>query len=470
MPKIQKSIDFFPTVCYNAREVMIMKTNALTQGPIFKSLLAFSLPMIITNTVSILFHAADVAVLALLVDGPAVAAVGACGSLITLLVSLFTCLATGANVLISKRIGAEDEIGTRRAVGTSLTIGLISGFILMAIAQLFARQFLIWMDCQPDVLDMATLYMRIYFLGMPILMLNSFTVSALRASGDSLRPMIYMLISGATNVVANFIFVSVFHMTVEGVAIATVLSSALTLTFALIRLCRSRGICRVEAKYLGIGKEEFIEIVRVGIPSCFSALSFFVANVILASKVNSMGTNAMTANAISGQFDGIIYTVGAAIASATSVMIAQNFGARQPDRIKKALGVGVAYATAVSLVLGISFVLLAEPLLGILSDDPDVIAIAKDRMTLLCLTYFITSIMEVFSFSLRALRRQKSTMVVGAVCGFGIRVLWAFFAWPLYPTLSMLFACFGISAGVAILIYLFVYRGVLREFNTEWSA
>jgi len=371
-------------------------------------------------------------------------------------------LATGANVLISKRIGAKDEDGTKRAIGTSLTVGLCSGVLLMVIALVFARRFLILMNCQPDVLDMATLYMRIYFLGMPVMMLNSFATSVLSASGDSVRPMAYMIVSGIINVIANIIFVVAFHMTVEGVAIATVLSSAVTLTLALIRLLRSEDICRVRIRYLGIGKGELLEIVRVAVPTCLCSLFFYAANIVYASAVNSLSTNSMTANAISGQFDGIIYTVGSAIASATAVMISQNFGAGRFDRLRKVMRVSVVYVTVVSLCLGVGFVVLAESMLRILSDDDEVIAIAKDRMTLLCLTYFVTSIMEVFAFSLRALKRQNSTMVVGAVCGFGIRCLWRWMFWPIEPTLSMLFAGYAVSGFFAIVIYLFVYRRTMN--------
>ena len=224
-----------------------MKRYLLTQGSVFKALLAFSFPMIITNTINILFHAADVAVLAGFADGYAVAAVGACGTLITLMVALFTGLAAGADVLIAKRIGANDEPGTRKAIGTSLLIGLLSGFFLLIVALIFARRFLILMNCQPDVLDMATLYMRIYFLGAPIMMLNSFAVAILRSSGDSVRPMIYSLISGATNVVANILFVVVFSMSVDGVALATVISSALSLTLAIIRLFNNKNGFKLKA-------------------------------------------------------------------------------------------------------------------------------------------------------------------------------------------------------------------------------
>ena len=449
---------------------MSMKKSALTQGSIFKTLFLFSFPMIITNTMNVLFHAADVAVLARFVEGPAVAAVGACGSLIMLMITLFTGLATGANVLIAKRIGAGDESGAKRAIGTSLTIGFLSGIILMTVALIFARRFLIWMNCQPEVLDMATLYMKIYFMGAPIMMLKAFSLAVLRSTGDSVRPMIYALISGATNVVANIFFVLVFNLTVEGVALATVLSGGLTLVLALIRLFRNEKLARLSIRDFGIGKIEFREILGVGVPTCLCSLSFYIAGVILSAAVNSLSTDAMTANSISGQFDGIIYTVGTAIASATAVIVAQNYGAKQPDRIRATIRVSVLYVTAVSLVLGVSFVLFADPLLGILSDSPTVIEIAKDRMTLLCLTYFITSIMEVFAFSLRALKRQRCTTLVGAICGLGIRTLWRFFVWPINPTLSMLFACYAVSATIAIVIYLFVYRATIKRFVTAHTV
>lgn len=464
------NVDFPEAMLYNICGVIKVKKSALTQGNIIKALVMFSLPMIITNTINILFHAADVAVLAYFAEGAAVAAVGACGSLITLMVSLFSGLATGANVLISKRVGANDEHGTTRAVGTSLSLGFLSGIFLMCVSLLFARKFLVLMNCQPDVLDMATLYIKVYFMGSPVMMLNSFAHAALISSGDSARPMLFSMLSGFTNVIANIFFVVVCDLAVAGVAIATVCSSAVSLTLVLIRLFSKRGLCKPEWRSLRINGKDFFEIVKVGVPTCFTSLSFFTANVILASAVNSISTDAMTANAISGQFDGIIYTVGAAIASASSVMVAQNYGARRIDRIRKTILTGIIYVTTVSLILGTAFVVFAEPMLYLLSDSAQVVAIAKDRMTLLCLTYFVTSIMEVFSFSLRAVKRQKATMVVGFVCGFCIRCLWRYLVWPLHPTLSMLFACYTISAFVAIIIYAFVYKNALKTLHREMAV
>ncbi len=446
---------------------MDMKENLLTRGPVFKALFVFSLPMIITNTVSILFHAADVAVLSFFAGEADVAAVGACGSLITLMVSLFTALATGANVLISKRIGAGDESGTQKAIGTSLSIGLLSGVLLMLVSLAFARKFLILMNCQPAVLDGATLYMKIYFLGSPIMMLNSFAVAGLRATGDSTHPMIYSMLSGAVNVALNVFFVTVLDLAVAGVAIATVASSAVSLVLVMTRLFAGKERRLVSLRNLRIYWADFLDIVKIGVPTCLCSLSFFLANVVLSSAVNSISTDAMAANSISAQFDGIIYTVGTAIASATSIMVAQNYGAGNLERIKRTIFVGILYATAISILLGTLFVVFAEPMLSLLTDSESIIDIAKDRMTFLCLTYFITSIMEVFSFSLRAIKRQVSTMVVGFVCGFCIRCLWRYFVWPANPTLSMLFASYAVSAFVAIMIYLLVYRFALRKIERE---
>ena len=439
----------------------------LISGGIFKTLVVYSLPLIVTNVVAILFHAADVAVLSLMAGDLAVAAVGACGSLITLLVSLCSGFATGANVLIAKRIGSRDEIGVRRAVGTALVIGFCAGLFLMTIALLFARKLLVWMQCQPDVLDMSVLYMKIYFLGMPFTMLYNFVAAILRASGDSVRPMKYMLISGVLNVLLNVMFVGILGLTVSGVAIATVLSHLVSLIMGSAALIRSHGICKIERKHLRVRWLEFGEMIKIGVPASAGGLCFYVSNVIISSTVNSMSTDAMTANAIAGQFDGFIYTVGNAIALATMTMVGQNFGAGRFDRIRKSVKTSALYATAASLLLGVVFVLFDDTLLNILTDSASVIAIAKERMIFLCLTYFITSIMEVLSFTLHALRRQKYVLMVCAICGFGVRSFWTWFVWPLNPTLWMLFGSYAASAFVAIILYVFMYRSTMKKYELE---
>jgi Na+-driven multidrug efflux pump len=271
------------------------------------------------------------------------------------------------------------------------------------------------------------------------------------------------------NVGLNVLFVGAFGLSVAGVAIATALSNLLSLILGLIALLRSRGPCRIVRKYLRFEWGEFIAMLRIAVPTALGGLCFFVSNIFISATVNAMSTDAMAANAISGQFDNVIYSVGSAIAIATMNMVGQSHGAKDFGRIKKAIGIGTVYATVTSLALGVLFVLFAEPMLYILTDSSSVVAIAKDRMTLLCLTYFITSIMEVLGSSLRTLHRQTAVMVVSGICGFGVRSAWTFFVYPLAPSLSMLYTSFAVSAGVAIVCYLFIVRGTFRRLKEAFA-
>ena len=438
----------------------------LTEGKIFKTLFIYSLPIILTNVVQLLFHAADVAILGIMVDDAAVAAVGACGPIISLLVSLFASFATGANILIAKHVGAKNEERGRKATGTAVLIGFLSGLIMMAIALIWARDILVLMKCQPDVLDSAVTYMRIYFLGMPIIMLYNFVAAVLRSVGDSFRPMIYMLVAGVVNVGLNVFFIAVCNMTVVGVALATLVSNLASLILALIALFRNNGYCKIELKNLRIFKDEFKGIIKIGVPACLCSLSFYVANLFMSAGVNSISSDAMTANAIAGQFDAIVYNVGMSIAIACMSMVGQCYGAGLLDRAKKTVFTSIAYVTVASLSLGSLVVIFSRPLLDIMTDSAAVIEIGREQLTVVCFTHFITSIMEVLSFSLRALKRPNCTMVVGFICGFGIRTLWATVIWKLIGgSVSTLFLAYGVSAFCAMVIYAIIFVRVMKKEN-----
>lgn len=436
----------------------------LTQGKVFKTIFIYSLPLILTNVVQLLFHAADVTVLGIMADDFAVASVGACGPIISLLVSLFASFATGANILIARHVGANDETRARRATGTAIIIGFLSGLIMMIIALIWARDILTLMKCQSEVLDLAVTYMRIYFLGMPIIMLYNFVASILRSVGDSFRPMIYMLISGVVNIGLNIFFIAVCNLTVVGVALATLLSNLISLILALIALLKHKGYCKIEFKNLQIFKNEFVEIVKIGVPACLCSLSFYVANLFMSAGVNSISPDAMTANAIAGQFDAIVYNVGMSIAIACMSMVGQCYGAGLMDRVKKTVTASAIYATVASLSLGSLVVIFSDFLLDIMTDSASIIAIGKEQLTVVCLTHFITSLMEVFSFSLRALKHPNCTMVVGFICGFGIRTLWATVIWDLLGgAVSTLFFAYGVSAFCALVTYVIIFAKVTRQ-------
>lgn len=307
-----------------------MHSNTLTKGPIFRTLAIYSLPLIITNLVLLLFHAADVAVLGIMANDIAVAAVGACGAIITLLVNLFTGFATGA--------GNYD--GVKRATGTAIVIAFASGALLAIGVSIFAKDLLELTKCQPDVLDLATLYMKIYFLGMPITMLSTFVSTILRATGDSVRPMAYMLLSGLVNVGLNVLFVGVFNLTVAGVAIATVLSTLLSLILMLVALFKNKNF-NLKLRDFVLRKNETIEMTKIAISTCLCSIFFYIANVFIGAAINSISTDAMSGNAFAEKIDGIVYSVGCSIAISTASMVGQNLGAKRLDRIKKLIKVSV---------------------------------------------------------------------------------------------------------------------------------
>lgn len=436
----------------------------LTQGKIFKTLFIYSVPLILTNAVQLLFHAADVTVLGILVNDSAVAAVGACGPIISLLVSLFASFATGANILIAKHVGSRNQERGRKATGCAIVLGLLSGFIMMIIAEIWARDILILMKCQESVLDLAVKYMRIYFLGMPIIMLYNFIAAILRSVGDSLRPMIYMFIAGVVNIGLNIFFVTVCNLTVEGVALATFLSNLVSLILAFIALFRNKGYCKIEFKNLRIFKDEFIEIVKIGVPSCLCSLSYYIANLFVSAGLNSISEEAMSAGAYAGQFDAIVYNVGMSIAIACMSMVGQCYGAGMIDRVKKTIITSALYGTIASLSIGSLVVIFSENLLGIMTDNSLVIAIGKEQLLTVCLTHFITTLMEVFSFSLRALKRPNCTMVVGFICGFGVRTLWVTAVWPhIGETVGTLFLAYGVSAFCAMVTYIVLFVQTMKR-------
>ena len=441
-----------------------MNKAIMTSGPMFSTLVKFSLPMIIVSILQMLFHTADTAVLGIMSGDAEVAAVGACGSLISLLLCLVMGYASAANVVVSKRIGEQNVERARQATGTALILGVLSGVLLMVVVVALSRYFLIWTNCQPEILDMADLYMKIYFLGMPITMLYNFTASILRASGDSVSPMIYMIISGVANVLLNVVFVAFLGMTVDGVALATVLSNGIALALSLIKLVKNKDYCKIEVKNFRLQKDDTLEMLAIGFPSCLSGLAFYLGEVIVVSAVNSISTDAMTANAISAQIDRINYTVGSAIASANGVIVAQNFGARKFDRIKKIITIGSIYCMAVTMLLGIVEVVLADVFIGIFTDSNAIVELTKDRLILVALTNFITTNMEIFSNSVRALKRPRVLFVVGVTCGLSIRAGWALFIWPLCGTLPFLFICFPLSTFVGTIIHAVVTKkSITRE-------
>ncbi len=439
----------------------------MTVGPIFKKLFLYALPLVGTNLLQMLFNAADVVVLGILCGDKEVGAVGATTSLINLIIAVFVGLSSGASVVISRYMGAGDEEGAHRAVGTSIVIALISGVVLLIVGVTCSRYFLAWLDTPKELIDGATKYMTIYFIGVPIIMLYNFIASILRAVGDTLRPLIYLLIGGIINIGLNVFCILVLNLTVEGVAIATVSSQLASVILSLIALLKSKGYGQFSLKYFKVYKQQLKDIILVGLPSGIQGALFNIANVTIQTNINAFGDKMVTANTSAQQFDGILFFIGNGIALACMAFVSQNYGAGKIDRIKKVFGQAVALVTGVGITLGIVLVLCADLLLSIMTSDPTVIEYAKIRLTILGLTYFTCGIMECFSYSMRALGKSITAMIISLVGVCGFRILWLNTVFLLLPTRAMLYWAWTCSWVFSIALYSCFFFPLIKKLSKK---
>ncbi len=435
----------------------------LTSGSIFKRLIIYSIPFIFTNILQILFNAADVAVVGVFVGEQAVAAVGANSSLNVLLVGLFVGLSIGTNVVLARYVGARDIENARRTVGTSILVALIGGIALLLIGVPLAETFLVWMGCAPNILEMATSYLRIYFLGMPIMMVYNFCASILRAVGDTRRPLIYLLIGGVVNVGLNVFFVLVLKMTVEGVAIATIASQLICAVLSIIALLKSDGYACLKIKHLRFYKRQLKQICIIGLPSGLQSVAFNISNVLIQSTVNSFGDVGMAANTTAQQFDAVIYNVGNAISMSCMAFIGQNIGARRMDRVKQTILNGVLLSFIFTFGVGALFALLSEFLCGIIASSEEVISYACKRLTVLGITYFLCGIMEVFANSMRALGKPVIALFISVLGAVVLRLLFLEISMALWPSFAIIFYSYPVSWLCTILIYLCVLPSVYKK-------
>ena len=443
----------------------------LTSGPILKKMFLYAIPFIFTNILQILFNAADVAVIGIFRGDNAVAAVGANTTLTGLVVNFFVAFSIGSNVVLAKYVGAKDLTNARRTIGTSLVLAITAGLILVSIGVPLAPTFLKIMGCAPEILDMATIYLRIYFLGMPITMLYNFCASILRAVGDTKRPLVFLMIGGVTNVLLNLFFVCVCNMNVEGVAIATITSQAISATLSLRVLAKGNSYGSIKKEYFRIHKKQLAEICKIAVPSGLQSIAFNIANVLIQSTVNSFGAVGMSANTVSGQFDAMIYNLGNAIALSSMAFVSQNIGAKRMDRVKRSIYCGLLLVVLMSFGVGSLFAIFAPNLCGIIANSQEVINMAVIRLCIMASTYFICSIMEVFSFSVRAMGYSVYSLIISVIGAVVIRMLALKIGISLINEFYIIFITYPISWVITDLVYIFavvkIYKKVKAKIENE---
>ena len=436
----------------------------MIHGPLAGKILLFALPLMLSSLLQLLFNAADVVVVGRCAGKEALAAVGSTSALINLLVNLFVGFSVGTNVVVARDLGAGREEDVSGSVHTAIAISLLSGVILTLLGVGLARQLLIWTSSAPDVIDLATIYLRIYFCGMPVNMLYNFGAAILRAQGDTRRPLYYLAIAGVTNVALNLLFVIVFQMSVAGVALATIISQAVSALLVVGCLMRDQGPLRLELRKLRLEKRVVRRILQVGLPAGFQGIVFSLSNVVIQSSINSFGSTAIIAgSSASANIEGFVYVSMNSFYQTDLTFTSQNYGAGECRRVDRSLLLCQMYSMVFGLVLGNLAVFFGHPLASIYAPgEEDVIAQAMLRLKYVCSLYCLCGVMDVMVGALRGLGYSVVPMIVSMVGACGTRLIWVATIFQVYHTPEVLYSSYPVSwtitAAVHIAFFFFIRK------------
>ena len=420
----------------------------MCEGPLFSKIWIFTIPLILSGLLQLLFNAADMIVAGRYVGKEALAAIGSTSSLINLLTNVFIGLSTAANVLVARFFGSGRENDVQETVHTSIALSFITGVIMTVLGIAVAPKLLVLMGTHESVLPMATLYTRIYFLGMPVLMIYNFGAAILRAIGDTKRPLYYLTISGAINAICNVIFIVVFHMGVDGVAYATVLSQTISAVLTLRCLITSDECYRFEFKKLHIYKDKFLQILRLGLPAGFQGSIFSISNVLIQSSVNSFGPDVMAGNSASSNIEGFVYVAMNTFSVTSLSFVSQNYGKHYFERIKKTLLICLGSVTAVGLITGTLVYVFGPELLSLYANEADkavVIEKGMIRLSIIMFTYFTCGAMDTCVGAIRGLGYSIMPMIVSLLGACAFRVVWIFTIFRAFRSLETLYISYPIS-------------------------
>ena len=443
------------------------KTNKyemdMCNGPLLRKILIFSIPLMLSGMLQLLFNAADIVVVGQFAGSNALAAVGSTSSLTNLIVNVFMGLSVGANVLVARFYGAGQKKELDEMIHTAITTSFICGVALVIIGMVLARPALTLMDTPSDVIDQSVLYMRIYFAGMPIMMLYNFGSAVLRAIGDTKRPLYYLLFAGVINVVLNLIFVICFHMDVAGVALATVISQAVSAFLVIRCLIMNDGDVKLDLKKLCIAPDKLLKMIQIGVPAGLQGAMFSVSNVLIQSSVNSFGSLAMAGNTAGQNIEGFVYTAMNALHQGAVSFSGQNYGAKKIKRIAKITVICEVTVAVVGILLCAVVLPLAPVLLKLYSKDPVVIQYGVNRLVIICTTYFLCGMMDVMVGILRGMGYSIAPMIVSltGVCAF--RVIWIYTIFAKYRTLDSLYLSYPVTWATTFLIQLLIFIIVYKR-------
>lgn len=448
-----------------------MKNNRfeidMCNGPLMPKLVSFAVPLMLSNALQLLFNAVDLIVVGRFAGSDSLAAVGATNALINMFINLFIGVSLGANVIAARFYASGDFKKMSSAVHTAILFAFVSGVVMLGVGQVLSRPALALMDTPPEILDKSALYMRIYFTGMPFFMLYNYGAAILRAVGDTKRPMLFLVIAGATNAGLNVFLVTVFKLDVAGVAIATVISQVISCVLVMLVLFRSPEGYRLHFSKLRIDLSVLKSIVSIGVPAGLQSVVINFSNVILQSSVNSFGQDAMAGYTAANSVFGFLYSSANSITQACMSFTSQNLGAKKYDRMRKVLLNCLILETAFELLLGAVAFFFGEQVLGIYSSSPEVIKYGLEILSLTTLTYFICGYMDCIPGALRGMGYSAVPMVLSIIGTVGTRVVWIFFFFPFHRDIKYLFFSYPLSWVITVVLQTVCYFVIKKKFNKK---
>lgn len=450
------------------------KSQNMLSGPLLPSIISYTVPIIITSILQLLFNAADMVIVGRFCGSVSVAAVGSTTSLIHLIINLFVGLSVGAGVNVAHGIGRGDKDDVHRTVHTAMPTAIIGGVILTFVGIAFSETFLKFMGTPKDVLELSAIYMKIYFAGITFTCIYNFCAAILRAVGDTKSPLIFLTISGVINVVLNVLFVTVIDMNVAGVALATTISQAVSAVLVVFALMRRTDDTKLILGKMRIYKKQLLAMMRIGIPSGIQGSLFSISNVIIQSSVNSFGSVVMSGNAASANIEGFVYVCLNAFHQTAVNFVGQNTGAKQFKRVLRVVIMCLCCVSIVGIVAGSLVCAFGRNLLSIyITDSSEAVSYGLIRLYFICLPYFICGLMDVTTGVLRGIGASVTPMIISVLGVCGIRLAWIFtiFQTERFHTTKSLYAAYTISWTVTFIIeliaFFIIYRKRVRKYGEK---
>lgn len=450
------------------------KVVNMLEGPLLGPIFLFAMPLFITSVLQLAFNAVDIIVVGKFTGHHALAAVGATGPVINLLVTMFMGISLGASVIMGKNVGARDFKNAQDTLHTAIGISILGGILVLFAGIFTAMPLLRLMQTPPEVIELAGEYLKIYYIGMPGFMVYNFGSALLRAIGDSRRPMYFLTISGIFNVICNLIFVIVFKMGVAGVAIATSISQYIAAALTVASLLKADGYMKLSFDKIRISKDKALGMMKIGLPAGFQGALFSISNILIQSGINSFGSVVMAGNTAAGNLEGFVYMGMNAVYQTSLSFTSQNMGAKQYDRVKKIFWTCVRVVIVVGLVLGVGAWIFGDKLLRLYTDEPEVIKYGVERLGVVSATYFLCGIMDTMVGGLRGMGYSITPMIIGLTAVCILRMIWIATIFQSIHTPVVLYLSYPLSWTVAAIgnyvNYLYAMKKLERLKAEEASA